>query len=96
MNFNITRELDHISNSLLRGGPSFREPGSTEGNLNVFTNQTKKIWMYAGNYRGYGDLESYGHMIITGNRSPANECPFHFDRARLPHSEYAVAVCSND
>jgi hypothetical protein len=59
MNFNITRELDHITTDLLRGGPSFHEPGSTEGNLNVFTNQTKKIWMYVGNYRGFGDLDSY-------------------------------------
>jgi hypothetical protein len=59
MNFNLTRELRHISNDLLCGGPSFHVPGGTEGNLNVFTDQTKKLWMYAGNYRGYGDLGSY-------------------------------------
>jgi hypothetical protein len=59
LNFNITRETKHISNDLLRGGPSMHLPGSTEGNLNIFTDQTKKIWMYVGNYRGFGDLNSY-------------------------------------
>ncbi len=59
LNTNITRETKHISNDLLRGGPSFHLPGSIEGNLNVFTDQTKKIWMYVGNYRGFGDQKSY-------------------------------------
>jgi hypothetical protein len=44
---------------MLRGGPSFHMPGSTEANLNIFTDQTKKISVYAGNYRGYGDEKSF-------------------------------------
>lgn len=59
MNFNLTRQMENISNDLLRGGPSMRLPGATEANLNVFTDQTKKIFFYAGNYRGYGDLKNY-------------------------------------
>jgi hypothetical protein len=66
MNFNLTREIQHISNDLLRGGPSFVVPGSTEVNLNVFTDQTKKVWVYGGNYRGFGDLESFRAVDYYG------------------------------
>ncbi|HLO57270.1 MAG TPA: DUF5916 domain-containing protein [Bacteroidales bacterium] len=59
MNFNITRETKNVSNDLLRGGPAMHMPGSVEGNLNCFTDQSKKISLYAGHYRGYGDLESF-------------------------------------
>lgn len=59
LNTNLTRETKHISNDLLRGGPSFHQPGSLEANLNIFTDQTKKIWMYIGNYRGFGDHKSF-------------------------------------
>jgi hypothetical protein len=59
MNFNLSRKTKGISNDLLRGGPSFHEPGETEANLNCFTDQTKKIWVYAGYYRGLGDLKSF-------------------------------------
>ncbi|HEX2394409.1 MAG TPA: DUF5916 domain-containing protein [Bacteroidales bacterium] len=59
VNFNLTRHMKNISNDLLRGGPSFRLPGTTELNLNVFTDQTKKLFLYAGNYRGFGDLKNF-------------------------------------
>ncbi len=59
VNFNLTREMKNISNDLLRGGPSIRLPGATEGNLNVFTDESKKIWFYLGNYRGFGDQKNY-------------------------------------
>jgi hypothetical protein len=59
VNFNLTREMKNISNNMLRGGPSMHMPGGTEGNLNCFTDQTKKVWLYAGTYRGFGDLKNY-------------------------------------
>jgi hypothetical protein len=65
-NFNLTREMKNVSNDLLRGGPSIRMPGSTEANLNVFTDQTKKISFYAGNYRGFGDLKNFTAVDYYG------------------------------
>lgn len=74
LNTNVTRETRHISNDLLRGGPSFHLPGSIEANLNIFTDQTKKFWMYAGNYRGYGDQNNFTAYDYYGglNLQPMN------------------------
>lgn len=66
MNFNITRSTRNTSNNLLRGGPAMLVPGSTEANLNCFTDQTKKVWMYLGHYRGYGDIDSYMAYDVYG------------------------------
>lgn len=59
MNTNFTRITKNTSKDLLRGGPSIDLPGGTEVNVNCFTDQTKKVWLYAGNYNGYGDLKNY-------------------------------------
>jgi len=69
VNTNLTRETKHISNSLLRGGPAFHKPGGTEANLNLFTDQTRKIWAYAGFYRGIGDRGSYNAFDYYGGIS---------------------------
>lgn len=58
MNGNFTRKNENISTSLLRGGPAFKMPGGTEMNLNVSTDQSKKLILFAGNYQGFGDLRS--------------------------------------
>jgi hypothetical protein len=66
MNTNLTRQTKNISNDMLRGGPSFHSPGSVEFNLNLFTDQTKKVWVYGGNYRGFGDMNSYRAVDYYG------------------------------
>jgi hypothetical protein len=59
MNGNFTLIFKNTSVNLLRGGPSFDLPGGTEFNINVITDQSKKIFFVAGNYHGFGDLKSY-------------------------------------
>ncbi|WP_158863049.1 DUF5916 domain-containing protein [Maribellus comscasis] len=59
INGNFTRIGENISTNLLRGGPSFTLPGGLEMNLNVSTDQSKRLSLYGGNYQGIGDLKSY-------------------------------------
>lgn len=59
INGNFTRIGENISTNLLRGGPSFIVPGGKELNLNAMTDQSKKASFNAGNYQGFGDVESY-------------------------------------
>ena len=59
INGNFTRIGQNISTNLLRGGPSFTMPGGLEMNLNISTDQSKKISFNIGNYQGIGDLKSY-------------------------------------
>lgn len=59
INGNFTRIGENISTNLLRGGPSFIVPGGEEMNLNAMTDQSKKFSFNAGNYQGFGDVESY-------------------------------------
>ncbi len=58
LNGNFTRVSENISTSLLRGGPSFTMPGGNEMNLNLSTDQSKKLILFGGNYQGFGDLKS--------------------------------------
>ncbi|MFA5329163.1 MAG: DUF5916 domain-containing protein [Prolixibacteraceae bacterium] len=58
INGNFTRIGKNISTSLLRGGPSFTLPGGEEMNLNISTDQSKKLSLYMGSYQGFGDLRS--------------------------------------
>jgi len=59
LNGNFTRSGQNISTSLLRGGPAFTMPGGLDMNLNISTDQSKKISFNIGNYQGIGDLKSY-------------------------------------
>lgn len=59
LNGNFTRLGENISTNLLRGGPSFIMPGSEEMNLNISTDQSKKVSFNTGNYQGFGDVNSY-------------------------------------
>jgi hypothetical protein len=58
INGNFTRVNKNTSTSLLRGGPSFILPGGEEMNLNLNTDQSKKIALNIGNYQGWGDVKS--------------------------------------
>jgi hypothetical protein len=66
LNGNITRQSKNTSTTLLRGGPSFLNPGNTEFNLNINTNQSKKIYFNAGFYIGRGDQNYYNNKEIWG------------------------------
>ncbi|WP_163717077.1 DUF5916 domain-containing protein [Mangrovibacterium lignilyticum] len=59
LNGNFTWVSENISTSLLRGGPSFTVPGSSEMNLNISTDHSKKLAFYLGSYLGLGDVNSY-------------------------------------
>jgi len=59
INGSFTRISENTSTNLLRGGPSFILPGSAELNLNISTDQSKKISLNAGAYQGLGDVKSY-------------------------------------
>jgi hypothetical protein len=59
INGNFTRESEHVSTNLLRGGPSFILPGSEELNVNINTDPSKKFSFNIGNYQGFGDLKNY-------------------------------------
>jgi hypothetical protein len=58
INGSVTRTGQSISTTLLRGGPSFIMPGTYDMNLNLSTNQSKKISAYTGGYIGLGDVHS--------------------------------------
>lgn len=58
INGSFNRQNQSISTVLLRGGPSFIIPGSQGINLNLRTDQSKKISFFAGNYHGSGDAKS--------------------------------------
>lgn len=59
LNGSFTRQNENISNSKLRGGPSFVLPGDISINLNVTTNQSRKVIFQTGFYKGTGDENSY-------------------------------------
>ncbi len=58
LNGSFTRSTKNTSPTFLRGGPSFINPGNLNINLNVSTDQSKKITFYIGNYLGLGDEKS--------------------------------------
>jgi hypothetical protein len=62
INGSFSRWGKNISTRMLRGGPSFIVPGGTEMNLNMSTDYSKKIGLYAGNYHNWGDLKNYRYQ----------------------------------
>ena len=61
--FNLTKERYNVDNTLLRGGPSIKTPGSFRYGFNLGTNSTKKIKVFAGFYhnnKGNDSGRSYG------------------------------------
>lgn len=59
VNGSFTRMSENISTTLLRGGPSFTLPGSLDMNLNINSDQSKKVFFNVGSYLGLGDAESF-------------------------------------
>jgi hypothetical protein len=74
LNGQFNRESQNISTTLLRGGPSFIVPGNQSFNLNFYTNQSKKLSFFIGNYHGSGDVKSMrGHEYYGEiNYKPSN------------------------
>lgn len=58
LRINFTKERYNIDNSLLRGGPAMKTPGSFQYGLNIGSNSTKKLKFFAG-----------FHNSIAGNNS---------------------------
>lgn len=81
INGSFTREGENISNTLLRGGPSMIYPGGVEMNLNLSTDQSKKIIFFSGLYNDYGDGKSYrtGNYWIGGQIKPLNAMSLSFE-----------------
>ena len=81
LNGNFTRAGENISTSLLRGGPSFKLTGSMDMNLNLSTDQSKKISMSAGSYQGMGDQKRYRNKSywVGLNLRPMNALSVSFD-----------------
>lgn len=59
INGSFNMQSENISNSQLRGGPSFILPGDMGINLGIITDQSKKIVFYTGFYKGIGEEESF-------------------------------------
>ena len=66
INGQFNRQSESISTTLLRGGPSFITPGNQSFNLNLSTDQSKKLAFYLGNYHGSGDAHSYRNHEYWG------------------------------
>ncbi len=58
LNGNFNRQSQNISTSLLRGGPSFVQPGNQGFNLNLSSDRSKKISGGVGTYQGKSDAGS--------------------------------------
>jgi hypothetical protein len=81
VNGNFTRQGESISTNLLRGGPSFTTPGGNEMNLNLMTDQTKKISFFFGNYHGISNAKSARYHQYWGgiNLRPMNSMVISFE-----------------
>lgn len=74
LNGQFNRQSENLSTSLLRGGPSFIQPGGQNFSLYLTTDHSKKISAGVGNFHGSGDSGSskthmyWGSLMIR----PAN------------------------
>ena len=74
INGSFTLQSQTTSNNLLRGGPSMLYPGGFEMNMNLSTDQSKKLVFSAGFYNYLGNTKSsrYGSYWIGGAIKPMN------------------------
>ncbi len=81
INGNITRVGENISTNLLRGGPSMTLSGGVDMNLNISTDQSKKISAFMGNYQGIGFEKSYRRQEywLGLNARPVNALSVSFE-----------------
>jgi hypothetical protein len=81
LNGQYNRQSENTSTTLLRGGPSFINPGSNSFNLNISSDGSKKFSFFIGNYHGFGDAKStrgdeyYGEI----NYKPSNSISISLD-----------------
>ena len=100
INGQFNRESGDFSTTLLRGGPEFIVPGNQSFNLNFYTDQSKKLYLFIGNYHGSGDVKSMrGHEYYGElNYKPSNsisisvECGLWFQSSEL---QYVSTATSN-
>lgn len=80
-NGNFNRQSQNTSTTLLRGGPSFINPGDQSLNINFGTDQSKKLSFFFGNYHGSGDANSMNGHEYYGeiNYRPTNSISISFD-----------------
>ena len=100
INGNLSRVGENTSNTLLRGGPSIKLPGSTEVSLNIQTDQSKKIYFNLGNYHSMGDQERFRyHEYWMGfNARPLNALSISFDPSysiQNNHLQYVTETSMN-
>lgn len=81
INGSFSRWSENTSTTLLRGGPSIILPGGEEMNLNISTDESKKISMNIGNYHSWGDEQYNGyHEYWLGfNARPTNALSISFE-----------------
>lgn len=81
MNGNFNRQSQNTSTTLLRGGPSFISPGNQSFNLNLGTNESKKLMVFFGHYRGSADVNSMRAQEYYGqiNFKPTNSLSISFE-----------------
>jgi hypothetical protein len=81
INGQFNRQSQNISTTLLRGGPSFINPGNQSFNLNLSTDPSKLLSFFIGNYHGSGDVNSMrGHEYYGEiNFKPTNSISISFD-----------------
>ncbi len=74
LNGSSTRQSENISRSFLRGGPSIILPGDQSFNLNLQSDQSKKVVAFAGTYHDFGDAEWIRYHVywIGGEIKPMN------------------------
>jgi hypothetical protein len=98
MNGNTTRIMKNTTTTLLRGGPSFDKPGGTEVNLNLSTDQSKKISLFIGNYHGFGDMESYREHEYYGGLTiqPMNALSVSFEPSYSTQNNILQYVATED
>jgi hypothetical protein len=67
VNGSFTRTSESLSTNMLRGGPSVKLPASWDLNLNLSSDQSKKISAFIGSYLGLGDETSnHANEFYTG------------------------------
>lgn len=95
LRINITKDRYNVDNSLLRGGPAIKIPGSFQYGLNIGSNSTKKIKFFAGfynsaagnnsgnSYRIYGRISYQPLNVLSLSISPS----YKFNNTQLQYVE---------
>ena len=101
INGSFTLTSQSTSTTLLRGGPSFIMPGSKDMNLNLSTDQSKKVSFYAGGYIGLGGARSFhaNEFAMGAYIRPANSISISLEpNYNIQHSklQYVATTSMNE